>query len=73
MKFILTDNELPSINGVEIIKLVRVFEGRRRNKTKIIMISGNVGQQFKRSVIEAGADYYLTKPVTVKQLKFYIN
>ena len=46
LSFVFTDNNLPSMNGIEIIKIIRQFYSSKDLKIKIVMVSGEVGQHF---------------------------
>ena len=51
------DNNLPSINGLELIRQTRALAHRQR--TPIIMLSGS---EVETEARRAGANYFLPKP-----------
>ena len=51
MRLIFTDNSLPSINGIEIIKIVKQFYKSKEMKIRLVMVSGEVGNNFKQKVL----------------------
>ncbi|CAG0990744.1 partial type IV pili sensor histidine kinase and response regulator,chpA; chemosensory pili system protein ChpA (sensor histidine kinase/response regulator), partial [Anaerolineae bacterium] len=58
---VITDLEMPRMNGIELISHIRT---QARIKTlPIIMITSRTTQKHKQMAEEAGADYYLFKPV----------
>lgn len=60
---ILLDLGLPDMDGLEIIKQVRTF-----SELPIIVISARDQDTEKVEALDAGADDYLTKPFSIKEL-----
>ncbi len=60
---ILLDLELPDLPGLEVAKKIRA-----RASTPIIVITVKDAQLDKVSLLDAGADDYLTKPFNVEEL-----
>ena len=60
---ILLDLGLPDGDGVEVIKQIRVW-----TETPIIVISARDEDTDKIEALDAGADDYLTKPISVAEL-----
>lgn len=60
---ILLDLGLPDIYGIEIIRRVRTF-----SKIPIIVVSARDQDHEKVEALDTGADDYLTKPFSVKEL-----
>ncbi len=58
-KAALIDLNLPDINGVEIIKALHA----KSSRTAVIVLTGDMSEEAVKSVIKAGADDYLVKPV----------
>ncbi|CAN5921013.1 response regulator [soil metagenome] len=61
--FYLVDLMLPGVDGVNLIKVLR-----RRTSVGILVVSGQLGANVFSSVIVAGADMYLAKPVQFEQV-----
>jgi two-component system OmpR family response regulator len=66
--FYLVDLHLPGIDGANLIKLLR-----RRSAAGIVVVSGQLGPQVFTSVMTAGADMYLAKPVKFEQVAIAIK
>jgi two-component system KDP operon response regulator KdpE len=60
---IILDLGLPDMDGIDIIKQVRSF-----SNTPIIVVSARDQDKDKVEALDAGADDYLTKPFSVKEL-----
>jgi two-component system KDP operon response regulator KdpE len=57
------DLELPDGNGIDLIEKVR-----KKSNLPIIVLSGRQAEEFKITTLDAGADDYVTKPFSVKEL-----
>jgi len=66
---IILDLGLPDIDGLEICKKVR----KNRMNVPILVLTGEDDLETKVSLLEAGADDYLTKPFTFAELKARIR
>lgn len=66
--FYLVDLMLPGIDGVELIKVIR-----RRSDAGLLVVSGRLGPDVFASVMNAGADMYLAKPVQFEQVSLAIQ
>lgn len=60
---ILLDLGLPDMNGIEVLK-----ELRKWSRVPIIVLTVTDDEQTKVSLLDAGADDYLTKPFSAKEL-----
>jgi len=60
---LLLDNELPGVNGLDLVKRTRKMTHRRR--TPIVMLSGN---DCETEAWRAGVDAFLNKPAQVNEL-----
>ena len=60
---IILDLTLPNLNGIEVCKNIR-----RRKQTPIIMLTGRSNEIDKILGLELGADDYMTKPFSVREL-----
>jgi two-component system, chemotaxis family, chemotaxis protein CheY len=63
---ILTDLNMPYINGIDMIKLIR--KDSLNMQTPIIMISSDATDDRKNFAKKAGANGWITKPVSAEQL-----
>jgi DNA-binding response OmpR family regulator len=62
-EFYVVDLMLPGINGLDLINVIR-----RRSDVGLLVVSGHLGPQVYRQVVNAGADMYLAKPVQFEQV-----
>lgn len=60
---ILLDLGLPDMNGIEVLK-----ELRKWSRVPIIILTVSDDEQTKVNLLDAGADDYLTKPFSAKEL-----
>ena len=68
---ILLDYSLPGKNGVEVISVVRA--NRAFSNIPIIMVTGLDGEEEKVAALELGADDYVVKPFSPKELSARIR
>lgn len=61
-KVVITDINMPDINGLELIKFVRASE--RHRDVPIIIISTHSSKQDQEKALELGATVFLPKPFT---------
>lgn len=61
--FYIVDLMLPGVDGVELINILR-----RRSDAGILVVSGRLGPEVFASVMNAGADMHLAKPVQFEQV-----
>lgn len=66
--FYLVDLNLPGVDGVNLIKVLRL-----RTEAGILVVSGQLGPEVFTSVMGAGADMYLAKPVQFEQVAIAIK
>jgi two-component system OmpR family response regulator len=62
-EFYVVDLMLPGVDGDEMIRILR-----RRTDAGVLVVSGKVGAAVFEAVIDAGADMFLEKPVTLEQI-----
>ena len=67
-EFYVVDLMLPGVDGDELIRILR-----RRTDSGVLVVSGKVGSAVFESVIDAGADMYLEKPVSLEQILLVIK
>jgi PAS domain S-box-containing protein len=71
---ILTDLQMPGIDGLEFVARIRDMEaalGRRR--TPVVALTANALERERRRCLAAGMDDYLTKPVTLERLRLTLQ
>ncbi len=66
---ILMDIQMPLLNGDEAIKIIREKEKEDIKYTPIIALTAYAMEGDREKFINAGADGYLAKPITVDKLK----
>jgi two-component system, OmpR family, response regulator len=66
--FYVVDLMLPGVDGVDLIRLMR-----RKGPAGIVVVSGRVGPDVFESVLRAGADMYMMKPVRFEQVALAIE
>lgn len=66
--FYVLDLGLPGVDGVELIKVLR-----KRTQAGVLVVSGRLGPEVFRHIVEAGADMYLVKPVQFEQVALAIR
>ncbi len=68
---ILMDVQMPGVDGLEAMKQIRQQE--RLRKTLIIALTALAMKGDQERCLAAGADYYLSKPIKLKQLSSLIQ
>lgn len=66
---LILDVMMPGLNGYEVARKVR----SKRCATPILMLTAKSGLEDRIEGLNAGADYYLTKPFDVRELLACIN
>ena len=66
--FYLVDLMLPGVDGLDLIRLLR-----RRSEAGIVVVSGRLGSEVLDTVLTAGADMYLAKPLRFEQIALAIK
>ncbi len=70
-KLIVTDLEMPKMNGLEMVESLRSWSGTR--KLPIIMITSRSTEKHRKLASQAGVDEYLTKPVDKSTLQSTVD
>jgi two-component system chemotaxis response regulator CheY len=65
---ILTDWNMPNMNGLELVKLIR-SEGSQHKKTPTLMITTEGGKSEVITALKAGVNNYIVKPFNAPTLK----
>jgi two-component system, chemotaxis family, chemotaxis protein CheY len=63
---VITDINMPDINGLELIQFIRTNEHHR--KTPILLISTQSSERDRARGLSLGADGYVTKPFAAEDL-----
>ncbi|MDQ6860688.1 MAG: response regulator [Verrucomicrobiota bacterium] len=66
MKFdvLISDLNLPDGDGLELVRLAK-----QKNPIKAIALTGRIAPEERQAGLDAGFDYYLTKPVDFDELR----
>lgn len=65
---LLLDIHMPVKDGLETLLLIRQTESMGVNRLPVVMVSGDDGLETRRHFFDAGADGYLTKPLSLDTL-----
>lgn len=68
---IVTDINMPDINGLELIRFVRASELHR--ETPIVIISTDAAERDRERALALGADEYVVKPFTAEELRAIVE
>ena len=66
---ILMDCHMPNMDGIEAAQIIRGEEGGGRARTPILALTANVRGEDYEKCIAVGMDDYLTKPLTLEELR----
>jgi two-component system cell cycle response regulator DivK len=65
---ILLDINLPDIDGYEVARKLRASSRVVLAQTPIIAITANAMKSDAQKVLQAGCDFYMTKPINIQEL-----
>lgn len=65
---VLTDIEMPGMDGIELTKQIRSNSNVQKSLTPIIAITGHISPESHQNYITAGLNDYLVKPYREKEL-----
>jgi len=69
---VISDILLPGIDGLELTKKIK--EDPKLAKIKVVLMSAVYkGQAYRTYIYEAGADYFVEKPLDMKELLDYLK
>ncbi|MEM6781002.1 MAG: ATP-binding protein [Pseudomonadota bacterium] len=67
---VMMDCQMPEMDGFEATRHIREFEETStKNKTPIIAVTADAMKGTHGRCLEAGMDYYITKPISIEQVK----
>ncbi|MCK5905268.1 MAG: response regulator, partial [Gammaproteobacteria bacterium] len=70
-KLIITDLEMPNMNGLEMVESLRTWTGTK--ELPIIMVTSRSTAKHRKLATQSGVDEYLTKPVDNNTLQAVID
>ena len=71
---VLMDIDMPLMDGMSAVRAIRTFESERgATRTPIAMFTALSGRDIEDEARQAGADSYLTKPITLNQLYAFVD
>jgi two-component system sensor histidine kinase/response regulator len=70
---VLLDEEMPAMNGVQVLRTIRAQEQATTDRTFIIALTGNNTPEDCRRLLAAGFDAVLGKPFRIESLNALIN
>jgi len=65
---VLTDIQMPEMDGLELIELIRAYEDVNRSNIPVIALTASVLENEKESFFNAGFNYIVMKPFREKDL-----
>jgi len=68
---VLLDVMMPEISGIQVLQQIK--EDTRTGRVPVILVTAKTHDDDVLSGYQFGADYYITKPFTAKQLLYGIN
>jgi DNA-binding response OmpR family regulator len=63
---VILDVMMPGMDGWEVARRIR--DRPELNRTRILMLTARGDRDSRREALEAGADYYLVKPLSLQEL-----
>ena len=66
---VLLDYDLPDIDGLDVLRQIRAID----RQVKVIMLTGKGGVQLAVDAMKLGAHDYLSKPVSLSELKLLLD
>ena len=65
---ILLDVNLPDIDGYEVARRLRTSEKRELKSVPIIAVTANAMKGDSQKALEAGCNFYISKPINIQEL-----
>jgi signal transduction histidine kinase/CheY-like chemotaxis protein len=70
---ILMDVQMPEMDGITAIGLLREQDARRSSRTPVVVLTAHAMRGDRERFLAAGADGYVTKPIQIEQLQAEID
>ena len=70
-ELVLMDIQLPGMNGMQALRVLRDHEATAA--IPVIAVTASVMQQDRKSIMEAGFDAYIGKPINLKEFLATVN
>ncbi len=71
MDMVLTDLEMPRMNGLEMTQAIRIWPERKH--LPVLMITSRSTRKHREQAAQVGVDGYLTKPVQLSELQAHLQ
>ena len=68
LDLILLDINLPDIDGYEVARRLRTHSKCPLARTPIVALTANAMKGDEQKVLQAGCDFYMTKPLNIQEL-----
>lgn len=65
---VLTDIQMPEMDGIELTKRIRALEDQQKSQLPIIAITGQISSESHERYLSAGLNDYIIKPFTESEL-----
>ena len=62
---VIVDINMPEMSGIEIVKFIRE---KRKSKTLIMVLSGNIDDDIISEAFDLGANDYMKKPLSLREV-----
>ena len=70
---LITDIELPDMNGFDILEKLRIIDDEKGKHTNVIATTAHTLDGFGQKCLQAGMDEYIAKPIDFNELCAIIN
>ena len=70
---LLLDIQMPGMDGIQVMRLIRSHECEDVRKTLVVALTALAMEGDAERCLSAGADYYLSKPIKLKELLEFIR
>jgi CheY-like chemotaxis protein len=69
-----TDISMPVMDGLEASRQIRLFDQEsKRDRVPIVALTGAASESARQEAFSAGIDHFLTKPVSLKVLRDFVD
>lgn len=67
------DYMMPEMNGIDTLQRIRVMDNGRLNNLPVVVLTANVVNGAKEMFIEAGFDYFISKPIEIDKIEIALK